>query len=360
MCSYELSRIGCEIRITMSKKIKYSKIAIVIFLTVLIWVWADLASDETFPVPGATILVAESSPDLWVSFGGKASISIDNIVLKGPASKIAEIKRELNDGSLEFKFNFYPEWQGITTAGSYTLNVLDFINKSEEMRDLSGLTAEFCEPNTLTVDVVKLVERPLTVQCIDESGDLQKYESIVPSTVDMLVPGDWGNDKLIAKIKLTQSEIKKAREEEEPIEKIPYVELAAEQIRESATPVTVKLAPEEDLLSDKRIEDATLVIAMSTTLSAKYYVEVTNLPTVLNPIAVRATTDAQRAYEGQPLPQMTLYIFDSDTEKGQEGLRKKVHYNFPPEYVRKGEIELSQEAATAEFKLILRPSAKSE
>jgi hypothetical protein len=342
----------------MLKKIKYSKIAIVIFLTVLIWVWADLALDETVSVPGATIIVVESSADLWVSFGTKASTSIDNIVLKGPASKIADIKRELNNSSLKLKFSLYPEWQGITTAGPHPLNVLDFIKNSEEMRELSGLTVESCEPNTLTVDVVKLVERPLAIQCIDESGNSQKTESIVPSTVDMLAPGDWGNDKLIAKIRLTRSEIEQARKE--PIKKNPYVELAAEQIRESAKTVMIKLAPEEDPLSVKRIEDATLVIAMSPTLLAKYYVEVTNLPTVLNPIAVRATTDAQRAYEGQQLPQMTLYIFDGDIEKGQEVQRKKVHYNFPQEFVSKGEIELSQEPATAEFKIIPRPSAENE
>jgi hypothetical protein len=342
----------------MLKKIKYSKIAIVIFLTVLIWVWADLALDETVSVPGATIIIAESSADLWVSFGTKASISIDNIVLKGPASKIADIKRELNDGSLKLKFSLYPEWQGITTAGPYTLNVLDFIKKSEEMRELSGLTAETCEPNTLTVDAVKLVVRPLTVQCIDESGNSQKTESIVPSTVDMLAPGDWGNDKLIAKIRLTRSEIEQARKE--PIKKNPYVELAAEQIRGSTKTVMIKLAPEEDPLSAKRIEDATISIAMSPNLLAKYYAEITNLPNVLNPIAVRATIDAQRAYEGQQLPQMTLYIFDSDTEKGQESQRKQVQYNFPPEYVRTGTIVLDQEPAIAEFKLIPRPSAENE
>ncbi len=344
----------------MLKKIKYSKITIVIFLTVLIWVWADLALDETFPVPGATIIVAESesSPDLWVSFGGKASTSIDNIVLKGPASKIAEIKRKLNEGSLELKFSLYPDWQGISTAGSHTINVLDFIKKSAELRELSGLTAETCDPNTLTVDVVKLVERPLTVQCIDESGNSQKTESIVPPTVNMLAPGDWGNDKLIAKIRLTRSEIEQARKE--PIKKNPYVELAAEHMRESTTAVSVKLAPEEDPLTVKRIENATIMIAMDPTLSAKYYVEITNLPSVLNPFAVRATTDAKRAYEEQQLPQMTLYIFDSDTEKGREVQRKKVHYNFPPENVRTGTIELSQEPATAEFKLIPRPSAGSE
>jgi len=358
VCSRESSRFGCEVRITMLRKIKYSKIAIVIFLTVLIWVWADLALDETLPVPGATIIVAESSEDLWVSFGGKASTSIDNIVLKGPASKIADIKRDLNESSLKLKFNLNPQWQGITTAGSHTLNVLDFINKSDEMRDLSGLTAESCEPNTLTVDVVKLVERPLTVQCIDESGNPQKAESIVPATVNMLVPGDWGNDKLIAKVKLTRSEIEKARKE--PIEKKPYVELAAEQSRESTTAVTIKLAPEEDPLTVQRIEDATISVAMSPTLSAKYYPVITNLPAVLNSVAVKATPDAKRAYEGQPLPQMTLYIFDSDTEKGQEIQRKKVNYNFPLEYVRTGTIELSGEPATAEFKLIPWPSAESE
>jgi len=342
----------------MLKKIKYSKVAIVIFLTVLIWVWADLALDETVSVPGATITIAESSPNFWVSFGGKASTSIDNIVLKGPASKIADIKRGINEGSLKLKFTLYPEWQGMTAAGVHALNVLDFIKNSAEMREMSGLTAESCEPNTITVNVAKLVERPLAVRCIDESGNSQKYENIDPPTINALVPSDWGLDKLIAKVKLTREEIEQARKT--PIKKKPFVELAEEQIRELATTVTIKLPQKEEPLSVKRIEYATLVIAMSPTLLAKYYVEVTNLPSVLNPIAVKATNEAKKAYEEQQLPQMTLYIFDSDTEKGQEVQRKKVHYNFPLEYVRKGEIELSQEPATAEFRLIPRPSAENE
>lgn len=342
----------------MLKKIKYSKIAIVIFLTVLIWVWADLALDESVSLPGATITISESSSTFWVSFDGNASTSIANIVLKGPASKIADIKREIADGSMKLNFSLNPGLEGITAAGSHTLNVLDFIQKSAEMRDLRGLTAESCEPNTLTVDVARLVERPLTVQCIDESGNVQKFQSIDPSTVNALVPSNWGLDRLFAQVKLTRSEIELARTK--AIKKTPYVELTPEQVRDLTTPVTIKLPPKEEQLSVKRVEDATLVIAMSPTLLAKYYVEVTNLPSVLNPIAVKATTEAKQAYEEQQLPQMTLYIFDSDTDKGQEVQRKKVHYNFPPEYVRKGEIELSQEPATAEFKLIPRPSADGE
>jgi hypothetical protein len=343
----------------MTGKIKYSKIAIVTFLTVLIWVWADLALDETVPVPGATITIAESSPNFWVSFNGKASVSIDNIVLKGPASKISDIKREVNERSLKLKFTLYPEWQGITTPGSHALNVLDFIKNSAEMRDLSGLTAESCEPNTLTVDVAKLVQRPLPVKCIDESGiELKKYKSIEPPTVNALVPSDWGLGDLEARVKLTQSEIEQARTAS--IEKRPYIELAPGQIREVATVVKIMLPSKEDPLSVKRIEDATLVVAMSPTLLAKYYVEVTNLPNVLNSLTVRATEEAKEAYENPSLPQMTLYIFDSDIKQGQESQRKAVHYNFPEKYVRTGEIELVGEPAIADFKLIPRPSAASK
>jgi hypothetical protein len=342
----------------MLKKIKYSKIAIVIFLTVLIWVWADLALDESVSVPGATITISESNPTFWISFDGKASTSIANIVLKGPASKIADIKREINNSSLKLNFSLNPGLEGITTAGSHTLNVLDFIKKSAEMRELRGLTAESCEPNTLTVDVARLVERPLTVQCIDENGNTQKFESIDPSTVNALVPSDWTIDKLIAQVKLTRSEIELARTK--AIKKYPYVELASEQTRELTTAVIIKLSSKEDLLSVKRIEDATLVVAMSPTLLAKYYVEVTNLPSVLNSLTVRATEEAKEAYENPSLAQIILFIFDSDIKQGQEGLRKKVQYNFPEKYVRTGEIELVGEPATAEFKLIPRPSAASE
>jgi hypothetical protein len=51
---------------------------------------------------------------------------------------------------------------------------------------------------------------------------------------------------------------------------------------------------------------------------------------------------------------MTLYILDSDAEKVEEEKTRKVSYNFPEEFVRKGEIELKnpQDAATAKFKLV--------
>ena len=52
----------------MITKLKYGKIAIVVFITILIWVCADLALDEEFNFANATIRVVMSNPKLWVSF----------------------------------------------------------------------------------------------------------------------------------------------------------------------------------------------------------------------------------------------------------------------------------------------------
>ena len=111
----------------MLRKFKFGKIAIVIFLTILIWVWTDLYLDEPHTVPRATISVAHS-PELLVSFNGQPEAVITNIELKGPAKKIHEVKRDLDDGTLELDFTLNPEREGMTTTGSLTLKVLDFLN----------------------------------------------------------------------------------------------------------------------------------------------------------------------------------------------------------------------------------------
>ena len=82
----------------MAKKVKYSKIMIVIFLTVLIWVWADLALDETLPEKNAVVVVDESvNPKLWISFDNSTSADI-KIVLSGSHTSVAALDMELRKG----------------------------------------------------------------------------------------------------------------------------------------------------------------------------------------------------------------------------------------------------------------------
>ena len=341
----------------MSRKIKYSKIAIVIFLTVLIWVWADLALDDTYAVPGPMTIVAESKPGLWVCFGEEPSISVNNIMLKGPASKISDVKRKLKDGSLSFEFFLDAEQEGMVKPGEHPLDVRNFLRKSDQIRSF-GLTVEYCEPAKLTVNVVKLIEKTLAVQCFDESENSLKAESINPPEVKMFVPEDWEGERLTAQVRLTPGEIEQAKSA--PIKKVPYIMLAANQKRQATTTVEIKMSPEEDPLSVYNIP-ATYAIAFSPNLQDIYRVEVTNRPQLMSHIAIRATLAAKRAYELQPLPLMTLYILDGDEKKGQAEQQKKVVYNFPEEFVRKGEIKLQnpQQPAEAKFKLIPIPSAEN-
>ena len=338
----------------MLRKVKYGKIAIVIFLTVLIWVWTDLALDDKFPVSNARIIVAKSSPNLWVSFNDKSSILIDNIELKGPASKIAEVKRKLKTGLLQLEFFLDAEQEGMVKPDEYPLDVLNLLRKSDQIREL-GLAVQSCAPDKLTVNVVELVEKTLDIECFNESGALLEVKSIEPSKVVMAVPAD---SRLTAKVELTPRDIDHARLS--VVEKTPYVAFAPGQTRPAPKPVRIKMPPEADSLSEYTIERAKLVIAMSVNLLTKYDVEF-NLNEVVSPFPILATLEAKQAYENQPF-QMTLYILDEDANKGpEEVIPRKVFYNFPEEFVRSDEIKLKplQKPAEARFKLIPLTSAET-
>ncbi|MCH7557151.1 MAG: hypothetical protein IIB56_06805 [Planctomycetes bacterium] len=336
----------------MLGKIKYGKITVVIFLTILIWVWADLALDEPHSVSNARI-VAKSSPNLWVSFKGKPWIRIDNIKLKGPASKITKVSRRLNDGSLVPDFSLSPEREGMTTAGQHILNVLDFVKRSDKIKEFSGLMVEACEPKMIDVNVVELVKTELDIECFDENGTLLEVASIEPSKVDMFVPAD---SRLKARVQLTPRDIEQARLS--VVEKTPYVVLAEGQTRQASAPVEIKMPPEADTLSEYLIAEAKLGFTLSANLQGIYKVEV-NYNEVVRPFTILATEEAKLAYESQPF-QMTLYILDNDARKGpEEEQRREVVYNLPEEFVRRNEIKLNnpQKPAEARFKLIRLTSA---
>ena len=338
----------------MFKKVKFGKIAIVIFLTLLIWVWADLALDETPPEKPAVVVVDESvDPKLWISFDKSASADI-KITLSGPHTAVTTLDRELRKGLKPLEFVFNAVQEKMDKPGEYSLKLLEFLQKDRELRR-RGLKIQSCDPNELSVNVVQLEKKSLTVECFDESGNPLKAQSIEPSKVDAWVPVD---SRLTAKVKLTKAEIDKAVLT--PIEKTPYVTLAQDQIRQASTAVTIKLLPLEDPLREHKVT-ATLDIALSVNLQGKYKVEITNLDEVILPIIVRATTEAKQVYEDQPYPPMTLHIFDDDAKKPEEKKTREVVYNFPEEFVRKGEIELKnpQQPAEAEFILIPLPSTET-
>jgi len=332
----------------MARRIKLGKIAIVIFITVLIWVGADLALDETLTVSGVPITVAKSTdPSLWVSFDDQPTASIDSIVLEGPVSKISEVRRGLNDGSLQLEFFLDARQEGMVKAANYPLDVLSFLRRSEQIDQHSlmrGLMIKSCEPRTLNVKVVKLEKKTLPVECFDESAMPLKAESIKPAVVDIFVPA---NRALTARVQLTRREVERARVK--PIQKVPYVRLGEGQIREAAVPVEIKLLP-EGRLNEHTVGAPRLMIGLSMNLQGRYKVKIENEPEVLGAIKIRATAEAKRAYESQPY-QVLLSIVDTDA-KAESVQRKNLDYLFPEEFVRKDEIMLDQTPTPARFSLI--------
>jgi len=340
----------------MKRKIKYGKVAIVVAITVLIWVWADLALDEEYTVPTVvTISVVQSNPDFWVSFDEKTSVSLQELILKGPASKIAELERELKEeGSTSLKFSWYPEKEAMD-GSEYNLDVLNFLRQSSQIKQ-RGFTVESCEPRSIALSVEKLFQKSLKVRCVDEDDIPIKGATIQPTQVDMLVPERWGGEKLIAIVSLTRSEIDQARLS--AIEKTPYIKLAVGQTRDVPTTVKITTPPEEELLKEDTIKTPALGFTLSANLQGKYEVKVDNLPDVIGPIRIRATPEAKRAYENMRY-QVILEIYDSDKDtKSTEPLRRELIYNFPDDYIGKGEIEINQQPIVARFKLV--PLAPTE
>jgi len=323
----------------MAKKLKYGKIAIVIFLTALIWIWADLALDETLPDKPAVVVVEESAdPKLWVSFNRAFSADI-RITLSGPQTAIANENRRLKDGKIR-RFVLDVVQERINRPGNYNLRLLPFLQKDKQIRQV-GLKVESCEPEVLDVNVVELVKKSLAVECLDENGASLRAESIEPSKVDMFVP----EDRRIARVRLTRKEIEQARVT--AIEMRPYVELAEDQVRYAAEPVRIKMPPQADPRSEVTIRAPRLGIALSPILQGRYKVDVKNLNEVIGPISIRATPEAKQAYEAMRY-QVILEIDDEDVKAE---VRRELVYNFPEEFVGRDEIVLNQRRLEARFTL---------
>lgn len=337
----------------MTKKINYGKVIAVVFLTILIWVWVDLRLDDEYTVSGATVSIAKSGDrSLWVSFEEDenliSSVGIENMDLKGQASKIRDVRRELNDGSLRFEFFLVPQEQGMVTTGEYPLDLLDFLKTSNLVRD-HGITVESCQPATFMVKVVELVKKTLVVKCFDEDENPVKAERIEPPRVQMFVPPEWEGEKLVAKVTLAKSEIEQARLPD--FEKRPYIQLLDGQRREAPAPVRI-VTPSEDQLTDYVITKITPGFLLSDNLQGKYKIEVINLTDVMSPIKIRATLDAKQQYETKRY-QVILEIDDEDKNtEADEPVRRLLVYNFPAKYIGSGEIILNQQPTTAQFKLV--------
>jgi len=328
----------------MMRQVKTKKLLVVIFVTVLIWVWSDLAQDERETVERIRItLVDASDPSLWVSFvgaGGLASKTalIDSIDVKGPAAPIAEIRK----GQQELELRLMPEEEGLDNEGDHRLRLLDYLKRNPQVREY-GLAVVTCEPNSLKVRVRRLQAKMLQVRCVDNQNLTVQGAVTDPAQVEMYVPTDWSGQSLVASVRLTDEEIERARST--PIDKVPEVEIDGRP-KPALVSVSVKTPRPEDLLQPAIVKVKPAVL-LSLRIEANYRVEIKNQATLFADLEILSSAEAKRAYESQPY-QVALVV--DSTEPGAQD--KLLDYLLPPEFVGKNEIRLNQEPQRVFFKVI--------
>lgn len=333
----------------MLKKVKFSKLAIVLFLTILIWVWADLSLEETYPPINSGVIVIgnRTKQNLWISFPSGTSVNINEIILKGPASKRTKLDQILSSTSSQLEFSIIPEHFDINKEGPYPLSVQEIIKESNWIKE-NNFSIVSCDPCEVTVNAYNLIGNNLEVLCYDAEGLRRNLET--SQTITMSVPSNFSGN---AQVDLKYEEVQKAIKE--GIDKIPFIRLSNGEIKYAASTVRIKLPPEEDTRSRLTVESPTMGYTFSENmLGNQYKVEVDNKSDIMT-IEVRATPAAKTAYEEQAF-QVSLFIKDQDVDETlkNEFVYREVYYNFPEEYVRKNEIELArEEKVKAKFKVTL-------
>jgi hypothetical protein len=326
------------------RHINYGKIFLVIFITILIWVWADQAQDQEYTFENV-ILKAERSlaSDLWLTINGQRSIVIEELTLRGSVSRLDELRRDLKMGSPRMEFFINPEEVGFREPGEAAVNVLDFLRNSGRLRELR-VSAISAKPEIINVKVSPLVEKEVPVRIVRPNGNVLNPKKVEPATVKVRVPQDWG--PAVADVVLNESEIEQARLND--FEKNAVIRLNQDETYPVATRVKVMMPPQTEDLSPFSITQATIGFVLSPNLVGKYKVVLENY-SELATFTISATPEAARAYREQPF-QITLYILDEDAKDTAEQ-RKEVDYNFPEEFLRQNKIKLNQPAGIARFKL---------
>jgi len=335
-------------------KVNTKKILLVVFITTLIWVWADLAqNDELQNVPARVEVDESANPRLWVSLEGKASVPI-KMTLSGPGSKITEIERKLKlkepAAPLPFRFIFDAVAEAFDTPGAPAyLDLLAFLQRNKDLRKL-GVSVESVVPSRIAVQVLKLTEADLKVECVDEQGGPLLCESIQPNKISMLVPQTWQGEKLKAFVEIPQAQIAAAART--AVRVTPYIKLPGDRRKMADVDVNVKMHPVEPRLQERQISATVGIVCSENTLRQRYAIEwVETAPSV---IKIKATPEALQAYEDGSF-ELKLIIEDADTEN-KDTIVKQLVYNFPTQFVAKNEIQQVQDPPTVKFRLIPVPA----
>lgn len=321
---------------------KIKKAALVIFITCLIWVWADLSLDENLDNQTVTITASKANPRLWVTLDGKPDIQV-KADLRGPVAQVRDLSKKIEEGKEKIEVTFDAEQQNMTAAGEYAIaDLRKFLSESKKMHEY-GLSVKAARPDKLQhIKVAELKEKKLPIKCVDETDTEIAGARITPDVVTMIAPQQVTE----ARVKLAVlAEKKQARGS--AVEKKPYIELGSGETRYADAAVKVELPATQEDMKQYTI-NGTLGFIFSANLAGKYQVEFIKRPEI-GSIPIIATEEAKAAYMEKGF-EVLLEIQDDDA--GKPEVSRQVIYNFPLKYVREDKIKLKGDPAEAKFRLV--------
>ena len=330
--------------------VSFRKISLVIFITLLIWIWADLSQDDVYTDSTSVLTIGPSEPDLWVRFkdDNNSQLDIEKVEFEGPTLRIAELKQDIESGLFKMRFTLDPaKFISSESAESVTISLLAELAKNTDIRK-RGLKVVKCSPENVTILANKLVEKELKLRCMKGSAIINDAQ-FEPDIIKMLVPPTLTDDQLVADVKIT-SEAQATKAKSQFIEVRPEIKFAAGIApRLADLTVKVKLPKESELGLVEKVLTGSIGIVGSKNILDKYTVVVEN-ESDFTTIRLKATEKAFQAYESKPY-KILIEILAED-EKTQGLITRKPVYNFPQEFVKLGEIEKVHELDDAKFKLI--------
>jgi hypothetical protein len=331
---------------------RINKILLVIFITFLIWVWADLALEEKAEGVAAVIDVKEMpSQDIWVTLDSKTRVEI-RMTITGPHARVAELQRRMKPGGESLTFTFDARQLGLTQPGKRTIDLIQFLKGQQELKGL-GLTITAVDPTVIEVTILPLEPKTLRVKLIDNNGlDILDCEKIDPDQITIPVPQNWTGDKLVALVQLSPASEELARQK--PIDRAPYIELAPGMKKDADRTVRIKLRSELPL-KPKTISPV-IGYAFGANLQGRYRVEINDedLTKAMNGLSYSATDAAEAAYKAVPY-QLLLMVEEKD-KTASALITRRLIYNFPLDSAEKDEIKPLAPAPEVRFKLTPIPA----
>ncbi|MBN1817084.1 MAG: hypothetical protein JW828_06960 [Sedimentisphaerales bacterium] len=335
---------------------KIKKLAVVAFLTLLIWAYAYLALEETVQRTGSLAL-EKPPPQLLVSFVDREGPVNLDLVLKGSASRVAEFKKrwrlapeDPDKESLDFYYDVIRE--SASDVGLHSVDVFEFLQQSEKLKDL-GLSINSCSPETVEVRVQQLIEKEMVVQVRNTRGQTVLHETVDPALVRMYVLPEYDGPAIVT---LTDQQIEQARRIAQKAR--PYV-LLGNRRTEAEQQVNIVLPSVEQTLKIRPFQPSRIGYLISPTLQGRFDVQLINPDELRSSTSIKASDTAMDAYDKSLFH---IYILIRDEDVGadpQDGVTRAVLYNFPSDYIRSGEILLNQEPRQARFRLVPLPEARS-